>query len=313
MSGYRFAPVLADVVPTLPVRDLTDLAAVRAALRTEFAAVAVDVEGLVVEEALVPGRPGDPEVRVRIVRPAHLSAPAPVLFHVHGGGFIMGGLENSHARLCRLVRELSVVAVSVDYRLAPEHPYPAALHDVLAALSWTTLNVAELGIDPDRIAIHGISAGAGLAAAAALHVRDHGGPRLCFQFLSIPEVDDRLETGSMRSFDDTPVWNNADARISWDAYLGAGVPGTPDVSPYAAPARAEDLSGLPPTYVSVMEFDPLRDEGIAYAHSLAAAGVPVELHLFPGTYHGSSNVASAPVTQREMAEEAEVLRAAFSG
>jgi acetyl esterase/lipase len=185
---------------------------------------------------------------------------------------------------------------------------------VLAALEWTGRSARDLGIDPDRIAIHGISAGAGLAAAAALHMRDHGGAaHLCFQFLSIPELDDRLDTGSMRRFGDTPVWNTGNARISWGAYLGPGVPGTPGVSPYAAPARAQELGGLPPAYIAVMEFDPLRDEGVAYAQALAAAGVTVELHLFPGTYHGSSNVVDAPVTRREMAEEAAVLRAALNG
>ncbi|MCU1614602.1 MAG: alpha/beta hydrolase [Frankiales bacterium] len=313
MSDYRFAPELAAVVPTLQPLDLTDLTTTRAVMREAFTTNGADTTGLVVEERTVPGWPGDPDVGIRIVRPDRMETSCAGLFHVHGGGFVLGDLENSHARLCRLARELAAVTISVDYRLAPEHQYPAALHDVLAALAWVGGHLDELGIDRDRLAIHGISAGAGLAAATALHVRDHGGPRLCFQFLSIPELDDRLETESMRRFGDTPVWDSAKAQLSWDAYVGTGVPGTAAVSPYAAPARAEDLRGLPPAYINVMEFDPLRDEGVAYAVALAAAGVSVELHLFPGTYHGSSNIGDAPVTRREMAEEVAVLRAALSG
>ena len=304
---YRFAPVLADAVAALPVYDLADLPGTREAMAKAVAAVPVDVTGLSVEELVVPGS----AVRVRIVRPAARADTAPGLFHVHGGGFVIGGLDNSHARLCRLVRELGAVAVSVDYRLAPEHRYPAALEDVVTALRWFGEHAAELGVDADRLAVHGISAGAGLAAAATLYVRDHGGPPLCFQYLSIPELDDRQQTPSMLRFHDSPVWDNEKAEISWSAYLGPGVPGSADVEPYAAPARATDLTGLPPAYVSVMEFDPLRDEGIAYAHALLAAGVPVELHLFPGTFHGSASVTDAPITQREFAEETAVLRAAF--
>jgi acetyl esterase len=135
-------------------------------------------------------------------------------------------------------------------------------------------------VDASRIAIHGVSAGGGLCAALALPARDRGGPAIAFQFLAIPEVDDRLTTASTTAFTDTPMWNRPNAVISWDAYLGAGLPGTDGVSPYAAPARATDLSGLPPAYVSVMHFDPLRDEGVAYALGMLAAGVTVELHLF---------------------------------
>jgi acetyl esterase/lipase len=127
----------------------------------------------------------------------------------------------------------------------------------------------------------------------------------------VPEVDDRLITTSINEFTDTPLWSRPYAVFSWDCYLGAGVPGTEGVSPYAAPARATDLTGLPPAYVSVMHFDPLRDEGIAYALALLAAGVTTELHLFPGTFHGSAMIAFAVISQREMAEEVSVLRRAL--
>jgi acetyl esterase/lipase len=208
-------------------------------------------------------------------------------------------------------RELGVVVVAVDYRLAPETPFPGPLEDVYAGLLWVAKHADELGIDPQRIAVHGVSAGGGLCAALSLLARDRGGPHIAFQFLAVPEVDDRLATVSMNAYVDTPVWNRPAAVLSWDSYLGAGVPGSDSVSPYAAPARATDLTGLPPAYVSVMQFDPLRDEGIAYALALLAAGVTTELHLFPGTFHGSAMAAHTEISQRELAEELAVLRKAL--
>jgi acetyl esterase len=170
------------------------------------------------------------------------------------------------------------VVVSVEYRLAPEDPFPAGLEDCYAALVWLHESAAELGVDGDRIAVVGRSAGGGLAAALALVTRDRHGPALCFQCLAIPELDDRLDTPSMQAFVDTPLWNRPLAEASWRHYLGDD---RSDVSPYAAPARATDLSGLPPAYVSTMEFDPLRDEGIAYANAHARRRAGRAPHL-PG-------------------------------
>jgi len=187
-----------------------------------------------------------------------------------------------------------------DYRLAPENPFPAGLEDCYAALGWTALHTDELGIDPNRLAIAGQSAGGGLAAACALLARDRNGPKLCFQLLEIPELDDRLETPSMQQFTDTPLWNRPNAVWSWRHYLGAEHTG--EVSPYAAPSRASDLSNLPPAYVSTMEFDPLRDEGILYALRMMQAGVPVELHSYPGTFHGSAMFPDAEPSRRNSSE-----------
>jgi acetyl esterase len=212
----------------------------------------------------------------------------------------------------RLARELGIVVVAVDYRLAPETPFPGPLEDVYAGLVWTAEHADELGIDPGRIAIHGTSAGGGLCAALALLARDRKGPRIAFQFLAVPELDDRLTTASMTAFTDTPLWHRPNAVASWDHYLGAGRAGTDDVSIYAAPARATDLAGLPPAYVSVMHFDPLRDEGIAYALDLLTAGVTVELHLFPGTFHASALIQDAAISQREQAEAIAVMRQALA-
>jgi len=309
---YAIDPELAAVLPMIPASDLTDLPAARASFSDMIAAMPKpESEGILVEDRRIPGPAGAPDVPIRIYRPEQPVAPAAV-YDVHGGGFIMGDLEIDHARNLVLARELGVVVVSVEYRLAPETPFPGPLEDVYAGLVWTAEHAAELGVDPQRIAIHGSSAGGGLAAGLALLARDRGGPRIAFQYLGVPELDDRLSTPSMTAFTDTPIWNRPNAVISWDAYLGAGVPGTDGVSPYAAPARATDLAGLPPAYVSVMHFDPLRDEGIGYALAMLAAGVTVELHLFPGTFHGSGLAPHAAVSQRESAETVGVLRQALA-
>ena len=198
---------------------------------------------------------------MRVYSPANRTGAVPGLLYIHGGGFVLGDLDMFHASLLRLVDELGVVIVSVDYRLAPEHPFPAPVEDCYAALQWVEAKAAELGIDPARLGVGGESAGGGLPAAVALLARDRGGPALCFQYLGIPELDDRLGTPSMRAYTDTPLWNRPNAVFSWTSYLGAE-PGGDGVSPYAAPARAEDLAGLPPAFVTTCQFDPLRDEGI---------------------------------------------------
>ncbi|MEO6083310.1 MAG: alpha/beta hydrolase [Umezawaea sp.] len=308
---YAFDPEVAAVIPMLPQMNITDLPAAREQMTAMMAQrIDDDSTGVTVREELVSGPEGAPDVRVRIYTPERIAAPA-AIFDVHGGGFIVGDLDIDHPSNLRYARELGVVVVSVDYRLAPEAPYPAGLEDCYAALVWTVKNAAELGIDPNRIVIHGASAGGGLCAGLALLARDRGGPAIAFQYLGVPELDDRLDTPSMRAFVDTPLWNRPSAEISWDCYLGPGVRGSADVPVYAAPARATDLAGLPPAYISVMEFDPLRDEGIAYAQALLAAGVTTELHLFPGTFHGSALAEHATVSKREVAEALAVLARAL--
>lgn len=305
-TTYVFDPEIAAGAAVLPRLDASDVVVRRKQLAQLLASMpAPDTAGLTVTDRTVPGPDGAPEVRVRIYRPDVLAGPIGIL-DVHGGGFILGDLETSHAVNVAVAREVGAVVVSVDYRLAPEHPFPAGIEDCYAVLGWFAAHAAELGVDPGRIAIHGGSAGGGLCAGLALLARDRGGPAIAFQYLGIPELDDRLGTGSMTRFVDTPSWNRDAAARSWDAYLGVGRRGGADVSPYAAPARATDFSGLPPAYVSAMEFDPLRDEDISYASALLSAGVPVELHVFPGTFHGSSVIA-ARVSRREQAERIAVL------
>lgn len=299
-------PDVAAIVELLPPVDLTDLAQAREVIDSLVPPYESDPR-VTRRDLMIPGAPGDPEVPVLVFEPLRRSRPTPGVVYVHGGGFVLGSAETEAAGAAQVAAELGVVVVSVDYRLAPEHPFPAALHDCYAALTWL-VGEADLGIDPVRVAVMGMSAGGGLSAALALLARDRGGPSLCFQFLGIPELDDRLETPSMRDYVDTPMWNRAAAEISWRHYLGEG---GGEVSPYAAPARAGDLSGLPPAYVSVAQYDPLRDEALGYAQRLAHADVPVELHLFPGTFHGSILVPGAWVSRRQNTETLSVLARAL--
>nr|WP_077104574.1 alpha/beta hydrolase [Mycobacterium terramassiliense] len=308
---YPFDPEIAAAIPMLPEMREIDLPTQRRRTAEMFAQLpSADTTGVTVEDRMVPGAVGDPEVAIRIYRPVGECFPA-AIYDVHGGGFVVGDLEMNHRANVVLARELKVVVVSVDYRLAPENPYPKPLEDVYAGLVWAATHSDELGVDARRIVIHGASAGGGLCAGLALLARDRGGPEIAFQFLNVPELDDRLMTQSMIAFTETPLWNRPLAVNSWDHYLGAGRAGGQDVPIYAAPARATDLTGLPPAYISVMEFDPLRDEGIAYAQALLAAGVSVELHLFPGTFHGSGLVEYAAISQREKAESLVVLSRAL--
>jgi acetyl esterase/lipase len=298
-----------DMMPQVHLSDYDSLLAARAGqseLR-EVLATYEPVHPVDVRDTAVPGPSDAPDVPVRIYTPANRQGVVPGLLYIHGGGFVLGDLDMFHAHVLRLVDELGVVIVSVDYRLAPEHPFPAPVEDCYAALRWMAAKADELGVDPERIGVAGESAGGGLAAGVALLARDRGGPALCFQFLGIPELDDRLDTPSMREYVDTPLWNRPNAIYSWTAYLGTE-PGGDDVSPYAAPARATDLSGLPPAFVTTCQFDPLRDEGIEYARRLAHAGVHAELRLYPGTFHGSSFVTSAAITRRMFADELEGMR-----
>jgi len=301
----EFAELMAAMPPLTNVQDGRDMI-------LEFVGplnAGIDTSGLDIDDRTIPGPPDAPDVTVRVYRPHGIAPPVPAVLKIHGGGFTTGSIETEHGMDVELCRELGIVVVSVEYRLAPEHPFPAGLDDCYAALVWLHGTAERLGVDPARIALKGGSAGGGLAAAVALLARDRGGPPICFQYLSAPELDDRLETESMRQFVDTPVWNRPSAERSWAWYLGDVL--RDEVSEYAAPARATSLAGLPPAYISTMQYDPMRDEGILYAVRLLQAGVSVELHSWPGTFHGSQVVSDAAVTQRENTEMMAVLRRAL--
>jgi acetyl esterase/lipase len=293
---------LEPFIPLFPPADLSDPVAARKNLAAlAHAAPAPDNTGLEIEDRTVPAGPGVP---VRIYRPH--DAQGGVVW-LHGGGFVMGDLETEHPWAIRVAKGSGTAVVSVGYRRAPEHRFPAAVDDVYAALEWTAQHAADLGIDPERIAVGGHAAGAGLAAAVALRARDQHGPAIRYQLLNQPELDDRQETWSARHFTETPFMTRDKVAASWHHYLGGTT-----ATAYAAPARATNLSGLPPAYIATAELDPNRDEGIEYGVRLLQAGVPVELHQWLGTFHGSQAALSAEVSQRQIAELCAVLRRALA-
>lgn len=317
-AGYAYDPEFIDMIAVLPTElaDLSDPVAIRdwrdqglsALLGTQ-----PDRDDVQKEDRVVPGPEGAPDVAVRVYTPrAEPDGRRAALLYIHGGGFMFGSVDMMDPACQSYCAQLDAVIVSVEYRLAPEDPYPAGPDDCYAALEWLAENAADLGVDPARIGVGGGSAGGGLSAATALLARDRGGPALCFQFLQIPELDDRLETPSMQHFTDTPLWNRPNAIWSWTHYLG-DLHGTDDIPYLAAPSRCEDLSGLPPAYVTTMEFDPLRDEGILYAMAMMRDGVQVELHAYPGTFHGSALFEHADVSRRDAADSMRALRRGLGG
>ena len=294
---------LEPFVSMFPRADLNDPIAAREKLAELSAKAAVpDVQGMVIEDRTVPATPSVP---VRVYRPRGAQGG---MVWLHGGGFVMGGLDVEHPWAARIAHATQAVVVSVGYRLAPEHRFPAAVDDAYAAVMWTAEHADELDIQPQHMAVGGHAAGAGLAAAVALRARDEGRPVISFQLLNQPQLDDRQATWSARHFIDTPFMTRDKVSASWRHYLGCA-----PASPYAAPARATDLAGLPPAYIATAEFDPNRDEAIVYAQRLLEAGVPVELHQWSGTFHGSQAVLSADVSQRQVAELGRVLQHALAG
>jgi len=233
-------------------------------------------------DQLVPGAPGDPDVPVRLHRERGATQPRPCLVSIHGGGYVIGTHLGDDGRFERWCRLLGCVGVCVGYRLAPETPYPGPLEDCYAALRWAYQNAGELGIDPGRIGIIGGSAGGGLAAGLALLARDRGQIPVAFQVLSYPMLDDRERTGSRQA--GTPLWTAEANQFGWRAYLG-GLARGGEVPGYAVPARADDLTGLPPAFVTVGNLDCLLDEDVVYARRLIAAGVPTDLHVFADGPH----------------------------
>ena len=262
---------------------------------------------VVVGNRMIPVHDADAEIPVRVYAPASRSEGAlPGVVFFHGGAFVLGDIYTEELRCLRYTADANCVVVSVDYRLAPEHPYPAGVDDCVAGLLWTVANATELGVDPARIAVAGSSAGGALAAAVTLMARDVGGPPIAFQLLNYPVMDDRMQTPSMKRFDATPLWTSGSTAEMWVHYLGARRDG--DVPAYAAPARAADVSGLPPAYVLTAELDPLRDEGIDYARRLMEAGIPTELHTVSGACHGFDIVAAgSALGQRAITEQVQAL------
>lgn len=252
------------------------------------------------EDHTVPGPDGSPDVVVRLHRPPGLADPAPCLFSIHGGGYVLGHRSMDDLRMDRWCPRLEFVGVSVEYRLAPETPFPGPLEDCYAALRWVFANAHALGVDPARIGIGGASAGGGLAAALALLARDRGELRPAFQMLAYPMIDDLQTTAS--SGWEVPIWPPANNSFGWRSYLGE-LYGSDQVPYHAAPARAADLRGLPPALVYVGTLDGFCDEDVAYAMRLYQAGVPTELHVYPGAPHGFDGFAPGTTLARRCSRD----------
>ncbi|WP_330334287.1 alpha/beta hydrolase [Streptomyces sp. NBC_00536] len=262
-----------------------------------------------VGELRVPGAEPGQDVTLVSARPAGSTGTLPLLYYMHGGGMLMG---NAWSVLPRLLREwalaLELAVVSVEYRLAPGTRYPGPLEDCYAGLGWVAAHAAATGIDADRIVIGGKSAGGGLAAALALLTRDRGGPAPIGQLLMCPMLDDRNDTHSSHQMAGLDTWDRTSNATAWQALLGDRY-GAADVPPYAAAARATDLSGLPPAYIDVGSAETLRDESVAYANALWQAGGQAELHVWPGAFHGFDTLApTAALSQDARAARTQWLR-----
>ncbi len=251
----------------------------------------------------------DDGVFVRVHTPKGLEGPAPCLYAIHGGGYVTGSVDMYDEPFDGWCQEFGIVGVAIEYRLAPEAPYPAALDDCHAGLQWTFDHADQLGIDTAAVGITGGSAGGGLCAALALLLRDRGELEVRFQLLDSPMIDDRQQTPSSR-LDDLIVWSRVSNEFGWRSYLG-DLYGRDDVPAYAAPARAEDLSGLPEAYVCVGGADGFRDEDVTYAMRLYDAGVPTELHVYPGAPHGVKRFVGTRLADRVTADRDDWLRRQF--
>lgn len=289
----RIDPELAVILPSLPAElaniNRENVVAVRAGMAATVLAPVI-TESVITEHA-APSAEGDVAVFV-YRRPSEEIQPC--VLWIHGGGYIFGSAQDDRAR--GISEQLGCTVVSVDYRLAPEHPFPAGSEDCYAALEWVRANAETLKIDPARIAIGGASAGGGMAAGLALMNRDRGGADLAMQLLLYPMIDNLHDTTSGQ-YTNHPVWNQKTSFNAWEMYLNS-TPGK-DASPYAAATRAADLSGLPPAYICVGSEDLFRDEDIEYARRLFAAAVPCDLAVFPGLFHGADSfLPSAKVSVR---------------
>jgi len=260
-----------------------------------------------VEERTIQGPDGQ-HLRLLVYRPIEHGGPLPAILHVHGGGMVVGQPEMSDPENRLLSAALPAVIVSVDYRLAPEHPFPAPLEDCYSALAWLNDQAAALSVDTTRIVIKGESAGGGIAAGLALLARDRGEVPVVFQCLTYPMIDDR-PPADPHPLTGEFVWSAASNRFGWACYLGEE-PGGPNVSPYAAPARAIDLAGLPATLIIVPTLDIFLEEDLEYTRRLTRAGVPVELIVYPGAYHGFHMAGDTELHRRYTRDVLTALKAA---
>jgi acetyl esterase/lipase len=311
----RIDPELAQVLEMMPQEGMnfSDLPAVRALsdkLFAEMAAMMPPVKGVETIDRYVPGPERCPEIGVRIYTPEGKFDPMPGMLWIHGGGYIVGNLEADDYAMKQICSKVGCVIVSVNYRLAPENPFPAPMEDCYAALRWMVGASDSLNIDQSRVAVGGGSAGGGLAAGLVIYARDMAEVKVAFQLLIYPMIDDRNKTPSSHAITDPRTWDREKNLFAWRAYLGTAAEEN-NISPYAAVSRAKDLSGLPPAYIAVGELDLFLDEDIEYAQRLVRAGVSTELHVYPGAPHGFDGIAGASVSKRFIEERNNALRKAL--
>jgi acetyl esterase/lipase len=295
--------------------DLVNLDATRqmvAGMAAGLKADAPPMPGVEIDDMHVPAGSGSPGVTVRLYRPAAAGVPPAVLLWMHPGGWVIGNLDLDELMLRQLVADVGCAVVSVDYRLSPEHPYPAAIEDCYAALEWIASQGSNLGVDAGRIAVGGSSGGGGLAAGLALLARDRAAVAPLYQMLIYPSINDRNIAPAGAGVPENFFWSRANTRQSWQAYLGDRL-GRDDVPVYAAPFRATDLSGLPPAYIAVGGLDMFLADNLDYASRLTAAGVNTEVHVYPGAFHAFDAFAPmSGVAQRFVVDRNSALRRAFA-
>jgi triacylglycerol lipase len=301
----QLAPLL-DLFPTVAL-SMETLETMRA--RTLPLPVPPESLGIVDKSVLVlPGPAGAPDLTALLYRPKAATEPLPCIFHIHGGGYVAGSAEAMEGLHRPLVAELGCSLVSVNYRLAPETPFPGAIEDCYAALGWLLSHADELGVDGTRVGVMGESAGGGLAAALALLVRDRNDYSLKFQHLIYPMLDDRTcVTAEHHPYAGEFIWTPVNNTFGWSALLGEP-PGGDRVSPYAAAARATNLAGLPPTFISTGALDLFTDENLEYARRLMQSGVPLELHVYPGAFHAFDIAPGAVISEAARQASVAALR-----
>jgi acetyl esterase/lipase len=298
-----------SVMPTTHIdRDaIFKLREFQAPLRPSLEALTRD-GAYTVEEVFAPGTAenGATEVELLVCRPA--GEIRACLYFVHGGGMVMGDNRSNADGVLDLLKGEGIMLVSVEHRLAPEFPHPLPVEDSYAGLAWTAAHAAELGYPEGRLIVSGTSSGGGIAAALTLMARDRGGPALLGQLLMYPMLDDRNDSFSSHQMEGLGIWDRTANDTGWTALLGSSR-GTADVSPYAAPARATDLSGLPPALIEVASAETFRDEDIAYASRIWAAGGVAELHVWPGGFHSFDGFApTAQISQEAKSARLRWLR-----
>ena len=316
VSAHLLDPELGPMLEAVPRWRFTaeTLERIREEKRAQTLAIVTAqdlLERTEVRTCLAPGPAGAPDVRVLVYRPKGARGALPCILHIHGGGFVIGTADDGAPRHRALVLQADCVLVTVDYRLAPETPFPGAIDDCLAALRWLFAHATALGVDPQRIGLKGESAGGGLAAALALRARDEGGLAIAFQHLIYPMLDDRTCVAvAPPRFAGEYIWTPRDNAFGWSALLGVP-PGSDGVSPYAAPARARELAGLPPAFIATGALDLFVEEDMEYARRLLRAGVPTELHVYPGGVHGFDVLADVRLSRALRRDSLAALRLAL--